>query len=203
MSDGNRCGGCRGTAGSDDGTGRREVLKRALGLSLGLTVAPGMALAQEDPAASRPEQGDLLVRVGDAARTPLAPGDISIGAAPTMAWAMDPVDGTVRSGSRLNRVLLLRLEPETLAAETRSRAADGVIAYTAICTHEGCEVVDWIAGELMLACPCHVSRFDPRDGARVIEGPAPRALPALPLAVAGGRLVVAQPFTARVGFDQA
>jgi rieske iron-sulfur protein len=143
------------------------------------------------------------VRVDDATRTPLAPGDIAPGAIQTMAWAMDPVDGTVRSGSRLNRVLLLRLEPEILTPETRLRAADGVVAYTAICTHTGCEVTEWLADELLLNCPCHVSRFDPRDAARVVDGPAPRALPALPLAVADGALVVAQPFTTRVGFEQA
>jgi rieske iron-sulfur protein len=33
----------------------------------------------------------------------------------------------------------------------------------------------------------------------VIDGPAPRALAALPLKVADGKLVVALPFTARVG----
>jgi Rieske Fe-S protein len=33
----------------------------------------------------------------------------------------------------------------------------------------------------------------------VIDGPAPRALAALPLKIADGRLVVAKPFTARVG----
>lgn len=204
MSGNDRCG-CgegRRTAGGGDGTGRREVLKRAIGLGLGLTIAPGTSFGQEDPASSRPKQGDLLIRFGDAARTPLAPGDISFDKAPTMAWAMDPADGTVRSGSRLNRILLLRLQPDTLESETRSRAADGVIAYTAICTHTGCEVTDWLAAELLLHCPCHVSSFDPRDGARVVDGPAPRALPALPLAIAGGTLVVAQPFTTRVGFEQ-
>jgi len=43
--------------------------------------------------------------------------------------------------------------------------------------------------------------FDPKDGARVVDGPAPRGLPALPLKVVEGKLVVAGPFTARVGFE--
>ena len=112
-----------------------------------------------------------------------------------MAWAMDPIDRTVRSGSRLNRVLLIRLDAGKLSPETRSRAADGVVAYTAICTHTGCEVVEWLAGEGVLHCPCHFSKFNPSDGARVVDGPAPRPLPALPLAIVDGRLVVAKPFT--------
>jgi Rieske Fe-S protein len=35
----------------------------------------------------------------------------------------------------------------------------------------------------------------------VKDGPAPRALPQLPLKVVDGVLVVAAPFTARVGFE--
>jgi Rieske Fe-S protein len=166
-------------------------------------VVPGAAWAQDDPALSRPKAGDLLVKVGDDTLTPLTPGDIPLSAAQTMVWAMEPESRTVRSGSRLNRLLLVRLDIDTLAAETRARSAEGVVAYTAVCTHTGCEVSDWVEAMQQLHCPCHASAFDPKDGARVVAGPAPRALPALPLAVADGRLVVAAPFTARVGFERA
>ena len=186
-----------------DGLARRAVLKGGLGLGICVSLAPAVALGQDDPAALRPKDGDLLVKEGDEAKKPLMPDDLAIGAAQTMAWAMDPIDRTVRSGSRLNRVLLIRLDAGTLSPETRSRAADGVVAYTAICTHTGCEVVEWLAGEGMLHCPCHFSKFNPSDGARVVDGPAPRPLPALPLAIADGRLVVAKPFTSRVGFETA
>ncbi len=184
---------------------RRQLLKCALGAGVGLIAAPRVAssFGQDDPASSRPKPGDLLVRVGDEARKPLSPDDIAAGAIQTMAWAMDATDGTVRSGSRLSRVLLLRLATDTLATETRARAADGVVAYTAICTHTGCEVIEWLPAEQLIQCPCHYSKFDPKDGARVIDGPAPRTLPALPLAIANGKLVVAQPFTTRVGFEPA
>src|SRR5256885_12395330 len=116
---------------------RRVLLKAALacGLSRG-------AAAQSDPAWLPPQPGDHLVRLGDAAKKPLTAADIPADAIQTAAWAMDPASGTLRSGTRLNQVLLLRLEPETLAAGTRARAADGVVAYTAICTHNGCEVDD-------------------------------------------------------------
>src|SRR5712692_7944292 len=124
---------------------RRAVLKAGLTLGLGLRVTSPLAALQEDQAAVRPKEGDLLVRLGDASKTPLTPNDIPLGARQTMAWALDPADKTVRSGSRLNQLLLLRLDPEKLTAETRSRAADGVVAYTAICTHNGCDVEDWLA----------------------------------------------------------
>jgi Rieske Fe-S protein len=181
------------------GVGRRAVLKGGVALVLSGARNAG---AQSDAASIRPKEGDLLVRVGDTAARPLTPGDIVVGSAQTMAWPLDPIDGTVRSGSRLNRILLVRFDAVELSPETRSRAADGVVAYTAICTHTGCEVIDWRADEQLLHCPCHYSRFDPKDNARVVDGPAPRTLPALPLQTIDGKLVVAKPFVTRVGFEQ-
>ena len=171
---------------------RRTVLLAGLGVALG----------QSDAASSRPKAGDLFVKAGDAAKTPLTPRDISAGAPQMLAWPMDPADRGVRSASRLNQVILLRLDPESLTAETRARAVDGVVAYSAICTHTGCDVDDWEPFARLLACQCHSSQFDPRDGAKVIDGPAPRPLPALPLKIVDGRLVVAQPFTAAIAFEK-
>jgi rieske iron-sulfur protein len=174
-----------------------QIARRTL-LMAGL----GLALRQIDAGSSRPQAGDLFVKPGDATKSPLRPGDIPIGTAQTLVWPMDSSNGTVRSGSRLNQVILLRLDPETLSLETRARAADGVVAYTSICTHTGCDVDDWEPSARLLACQCHSSQFDPRDGAKVIDGPAPRPLPALPLKIVDGKLAVAQPFTAPVGFEK-
>src|SRR2546422_2139264 len=178
---------------------RRQALKAGLGL--GLTLTSRLGTSQDDPASVRPKESDLLVKMGDSEKTALTPADIPLGAMQTLAWAMDPADHTVRSGSRLNQLLLLRFDPEKLAPETRSRSADGVVAYTLICTHNGCDIDDWLAGDQNLSCSCHSSTFDPKDGAKVVDGPAPRPLPALPLKVVDGKLVVAKPFTARVGFE--
>jgi rieske iron-sulfur protein len=172
---------------------RRTLLKAALALGLGA--------GQVDPAASRPRADDFVVRAGDASRRRLASDDIPLGAQQTLAWAMD-ADGTVRSGSRLNQLILVRLDPASMTAETKARAADGVVAYTSICTHTGCDVDDWQPDERLLACQCHSSLFDPRDGAKVVDGPAPRPLPALPLKVVDGVLVVAGAFTAAVAFEK-
>jgi len=172
-------------------------------VGLGLCLTPRAAIGQEGPESVRPKDGDLLVKAGDSMKKPLTPDDIRRGAPPILAWAMDPKDGTVRSGSRLNQVLLVRLSPDRLSAPTKSRAVDGVVAYAAICTHTGCEVDDWLAAEQILHCPCHGSKFDPTDGAKVVEGEAPRPLPALPLKINRGRLLIAGPFTARVGFQSA
>ena len=184
------------------GVGRRRILEGGIGLGLGLCLAPCVAIGQSDPASMQPKEGDFLVKGDKSSLQPLTPADVPLNAAPTSAWAMDPAASTVRSGSRLNALILLRFPPARLSARSQSRAADGVVAYTAICTHNGCDVDDWLADRFVLSCSCHESEFDPRDAARVVDGPAPRALPALPLKIVDGTLVVARPFTAPVGFER-
>ncbi len=60
------------------------------------------------------------------------------------------------------------------------------VAYSAICTHEGCIVA---FGNGQLACPCHGSIFDPANNARVVNGPARRPLPKIPVEVRRGEVV--------------
>jgi Rieske Fe-S protein len=181
---------------------RRSVLKGAAGAVLELTLLHVTGFAQDDPLSVRPKPGDLLVRAADSAGTPLTVADVPPGP-PVVAWPMDPVERVVRKGSRFNQVLVLRLDPTKLSAQTQARAADGVVAYSTICPHSGCDVAEWIADEQLLVCTCHSSTFDPKDGARVTDGPAPRNLPALPLTISDGMLVVAAGFTDRVGFEVA
>jgi len=179
---------------------RRAVLKACVAAGVCGRVRVAASASQDDPLSLRPQAGDRLVRAGDDARAPLGADAITRGAAPTVAWPMD-AEGRVRSGSRFNQLLLLRFDADALAPDTLARAADGVVAYSGICTHSGCDVDDWQPGEQIMSCSCHLSAFDPRDGAKVVDGPAPRPLPALPLAIVDGRLSVAKPFTARVGFQ--
>jgi rieske iron-sulfur protein len=182
--------------------GRGIARRTALRIGLGLIAAPRLAAAQEEPARERPKPGDLLVKVGADHPKPLTPTDLALGGPQIIAWPMDPKDQTVRDGSRLNKVLLLRLDPAGFDDATKARAADGVVAYSAICPHAGCEVTKWLADVQRLECPCHFSQYDPKVAALVVGGPSPRALPALPLKSVDGRLVVAKPFTARAGFQQ-
>jgi rieske iron-sulfur protein len=182
------------------GVGRRAIIEGGIGFGLGLCLAPRV-FGQSDAASMFPKAGDLLVKAGDANARPLTSADIALNDAPTTAWAMDPADKTVRNGSRLNAILIVRLEPARLSESSRAHAAEGIVAYTTVCTHSGCEVSDWLADDQILSCPCHDSLFDPKDDGRVVDGPAPRVLPALPLKVVESKLMVAAPFTSRVGFD--
>jgi rieske iron-sulfur protein len=180
--------------------GRRSLLKGTIPICIGV-FAPELAFGQDDPRSSRPKEGDMFVKTTDSRMTPLTAEDLTVGAGQTIAWPFDPVEKILRNGSRLNQVLLLKLEQEKLSPETKLRSADGVVAYTAICTHSGCEVDAWLSDEQLLYCPCHDSKFDPRDGAKVVDGPAPRVLAALALGISGGRLIVTKPYTSRVGFE--
>jgi Rieske Fe-S protein len=107
----------------------------------------------------------------------------------------------------LNEVLVVRLDPAELDDETRARAADGIVAYSAVCSHAGCPVTGWVKGAAgdkdVCKCFCHNSEFDPRNSAQVVFGPAQRRLAALPLATADGSLTVAAGFVGKVGAQQA
>jgi Rieske Fe-S protein len=172
---------------------RREVLAAASALGVS-------AVASAEPADERPKEGDYLVAVNATTSDGLSPKDI---AAPLIAWPMEPSARLVRNGSRLNKVLLVRLDPETLAGPTRDRAADGIVAYSAICPHAGCEVDGWIDEQKILECPCHNSKYNPREGAAIVEGPTTRGLAALPLKVVNDKLAVAKPFIGRLGIAPA
>jgi len=70
--------------------------------------------------------------------------------------------------------------------------ADGLIAFSKLCTHVGCPVGLYQADEHLLLCPCHQSTFDVLDGARPVFGPATRSLPQLPLGIDDEGYVVAE-----------
>jgi Rieske Fe-S protein len=176
---------------------RRDILAVLCVLGLDLAAEDIPALGQ--PASERPTEGDFLVTIESEKPDPLKPEDIPIGGPLVLAWPMDPAAHTVRKDSRLNKILLVRLDPMTLVGATRDRSAEGVVAYSAICPHAGCEVNGWVADQQIFECSCHYSHYNPREGAAVIDGPASRSLPALALKIVDGKLAVAKPFTARVG----
>jgi Rieske Fe-S protein len=180
---------------------RRAVLQAALGTGLGLLL-PEIAAAQTDPRNLRPQEGDRFVfaegeRKGAAIMLP----DVPVRATPINAYPQDAASGTVRDGSRLNQVMFMRLPESELAETTRKLAPQGVVAYSAVCTHAGCDAWAWQGDRNTLKCPCHDSEFDLKDGARVTVGPATRRLAALPLKIVDGALVAGGSFIGRVGFQ--
>jgi rieske iron-sulfur protein len=187
-----------------DGTARRAVLCGCLAVAVTGLPRPSRADEADDPArAARPRKGDLLVYFdGDHEGQVIKPEDLKVGDPSFFAWAFDPQKKVPRDGSRLNMVLMVRLDPATIAPAEKPRAAEGIVAFSAICTHQQCPVAEWLSETRDFRCPCHQSVYDPSKAAQVVGGPAPRPLPALPLVISGGELQVAGPFDGRVGGEK-
>lgn len=183
--------------------GRRRAL---LGGLIGWVLSPlwlrskTARAATDDPTKMRVQPGDQLVfKSGERKGEAIALADVVEGAKQLIGYPYDPVNDVVRKGTRLNQILLIRLPEDEYTDEVRARAVDGVIAYSAICTHQNCPVTAWHPDHEQFICPCHETHYDPKNGGRVVSGPAKRALPALPLTVKDGVLVAAGGLTGKVG----
>ena len=189
------------------GLGRRSLIKRSLGLSLGLVgLSPILLLGDLGPL-----PGDDLKKTGwkagsrlvtDPGDRPIRPEDLEVGAvAQTLpefpAGKVRHLDDVAKDA-----VLLIRLRPEefNLDAERLSWTHEGIIAFSKICSHMGCAVALYEQQTKHLLCPCHQSTFDVTRAAKVIFGPAARPLPQLNITVdEEGYLVAAAPFNEAVG----
>ncbi len=172
---------------------RRRVFQiAAAGVAAGLA---GLGI----PAHAAPAAGDRLV-LDDVEGDPVAlkVGDLKVGK-PVVAFAFDAATKAVRNDSRLHKITLIKFEESQLDEQTRALSAGGVLAFSAICTHQACEVKTWLAKDQALVCFCHSTKFLPLEAGKVSDGPAPRALPTLPLKLEGEQIVVAGEFSARPG----
>jgi rieske iron-sulfur protein len=187
---------------------RRGLLVAAVAAGIGVAVSSAVRAQEDAPGADeRPQKADLLVFTeGERAGKVIKPDDVPLGGPPVHAWPMDPGTRVVRSGSRLNELLVLRLDPAEFDDDTRSHATDGIVAYSAICSHAGCPITEWVkaseSDKDVFKCACHNSEYDPRHSAEVVFGPAPRRLAALPLATFDGAIAVAAKFVGKVGAQQ-
>ncbi|CAB4746373.1 unannotated protein [freshwater metagenome] len=190
------------------GLGRRSLIKRSLGLSLGLVGLSPLLLLRD----LGPLPGDSLNKtswkagtrlVTDPGDRPIKPEDLEVGAVAQVLPAMLPgQDHRTLSDIGKDAVLLIRLRPEefNLDAERLSWTHEGIIAFSKICSHMGCAVALYEQQTKHLLCPCHQSTFDVTRAAKVLFGPAARPLPQLALALdAEGYLVAKQPFNEAVG----
>ena len=183
---------------------RRNLMRAAGTLAITCFAGGCIPIARADDKDTRPVPGNRLVRADvEGAVTPLRVADIALNGKPLLAYPYTPASKVVRDGSRLNKIALIRLDPASLSGEMAKRAVDGVLAFSAICTHQGCDVTEFLAKENALMCFCHFSKFDVMNAGSVTAGPAPRNLPYLPLAAEGGELVVAQEFSATPGVKKA
>jgi ubiquinol-cytochrome c reductase iron-sulfur subunit len=189
------------------GLGRRPLIKRSLGLALGLSgLTPLLLLRDLGPLPKEELQktswkaGTRLVT--DPGDRPIKASDLEVGAvAQTLPELAAGEERTLNNIGK-DAVLLIRLRPEdfNLDDERLSWTHEGIIAFSKICSHMGCAVALYEQQTKHLLCPCHQSTFDVTRAAKVIFGPAARPLPQLAITVdAEGYLVAQAPFTEPVG----
>src|SRR5437879_9162006 len=94
--------------------GRRAVLGLALSIGLGLPVADLIAAEQDDARKARPQTNDRFVFAsGNRKREVITLADLPDGGPPLTAYPVEPRTHVVRDDSRLNQVLLVRLDPRS------------------------------------------------------------------------------------------
>ncbi|MDM7324634.1 MAG: Rieske 2Fe-2S domain-containing protein [Thermus sp.] len=186
---------------------RRLFLKTAIGTGIGLSLVSAFYVGaslrpkvEVTPEKEPLKPGDILVYAqGGGAAKPIRLEELKPGDPFLLAYPMDPKTEVVKSGEAKNTILVVRYNPEELSPEVAQHAVEGVVAFSAVCTHLGCIVSQWIADKKAGLCPCHGGVFDFAHGAKVIAGPPPRPVPQLPLKVEGGVLVAAGEFLGEVG----
>jgi ubiquinol-cytochrome c reductase iron-sulfur subunit len=189
------------------GLGRRPLIKRSLGLALGLVGLSPVLLLRDLGPLPKMELSQTSWRSGtrlvtDPGDRPIKPSDLEVGAVAQVLPEL--AKGRERTLADIGKdaVLLIRIRPQDfqLSPEKLSWTHEGIIAFSKICSHMGCAIALYEQQTKHLLCPCHQSTFDVTRGAKVIFGPAARPLPQLALSLdAEGYLVAKQPFAEPVG----
>jgi thiosulfate dehydrogenase (quinone) large subunit len=137
---------------------RREALAQALGFTTAVTGAiAGVSLLFRGAVPARPIASKAAPGTVVADSTALAAGDA------------------------------LSVTADGLPALVIRGADGGLTAFSAVCTHAGCDVA-WRDGEIR--CPCHHARFDPATG-EPTKGPAREPLTVLEVVERDGKIVLA------------
>lgn len=148
-----------------------------------------------------PAEGDRLVFMeGDDEGKPITADRLAVDGEPVVAVPADPATGAARTGARFNKIVMVKMAPDDISADIKDQTVDGVVALSAICTHQACTVNGWNKDEKALLCFCHGSQFYPGQGGKVAKGPARKRLPLLPIKVGeNGTYVVAAPLVGKPG----
>ena len=186
----------------ETGLPRRSLLKRSLGLSLGLLALPAVVelrdlgpLPENKLRTTLWDKNSPLLHADTG--KPVKLGDLEVGSFTTVV--PKPVDEMSPEDYAKAPVLLLRLKPglnQPLPGRENWAYQDHV-AYSKICTHVGCPVGLYQKQSHKLLCPCHQSTFLVPEGCKVVFGPAARRLPQLPITVNDKGEFIAQ-----AGFDE-
>jgi Rieske Fe-S protein len=114
-------------------------------------------------------------------------------AAPVVAFLVPPKSTATASGGKVLAGTLAdiplgkgKVVPMGSKPAIVINTAQGVVAYSAICTHLGC-IVAYDDLSSTIVCPCHDGRFSPANGS-VVSGPPPAPLPSVAVSVEGDQV---------------
>jgi Rieske Fe-S protein len=181
---------------------RRSLMIGGAGLLMGLSLRPSAVEAAKKPDRLPPQVGDrLMITRGAHKNEFLRPELLALNQKPFEGFPYGVEDDVLRRRNRFNRLLFVRVDPEAIDAKVAPRAAQGVLVYSAICTHTGCTIKSWVAENQHFRCHCHLSEFAVLKGGSVRGGPARAPLPMLGVAIDDeGYVVVAEAFNRKPGF---
>lgn len=186
--------------------GRRDLLKGcafvgtaalvSAGGSLNAFAAGGRGLQPQPPGA--PQRGDTFVYSdGPNKGKEVMVADIVLDAPPITVQAKDET-GTVRESEKAT-VLLYRVAPDNFPIDIKGDTVNGVIAFSAVCTHKGCMITDWDAANKQFVCPCHKAEFDPIQGGTNTGAMKTRDLPQIPVKDHDGKLMIGDAIVSWIG----
>ncbi|MFK7853499.1 MAG: Rieske 2Fe-2S domain-containing protein [Granulosicoccus sp.] len=188
---------------------RRELIK--VGAAVASSTAIGISSTQSqaastaneiDPATKLyPQPGDRIqVANGELKDQFVKVDTLVLNAMGVEGFPYDPNANVLRRKNRLNRLLVLRLDPDEMDDATREKSAEGVVVYSALCTHRSCTIKSWMEEERHMRCHCHLSEFAALSEGSVKGGPARKQLPMVPVTVDGeGYIVATDGFTRKPG----
>lgn len=176
---------------------RRSVAKAAIGVG-GISAIAGLAvpLSGLTETAERGFKGDLYgdgIFLVDENGDRITEDALEFGTRITVFPETNPGAGDAPT-------LLGRYNEDEYAPPTElAFTVNGYAAYSKVCTHAGCMVSEQ-EEDGTLVCPCHFANYDPRRGAEVTGGPAPRPLPQLPITISSdGYLMATGGFEGPIG----
>lgn len=171
-------------------TTRRRFLKSAIAVSAGafaLAFAlPAFAIKTHSLGRKSVSSGDKLVfAMGEQAGQPVNANQMTVNEG-VQVYPSGKTDPN-------NLVELVKLQ---------GSGANNVVAFSAICTHLGCTIYAQLTAQGMMHCPCHGSQFNPNEDGKVVQGPASRPLPNLPITVGDdGTITVSGSFSGPIGVE--
>ncbi|MFC5146382.1 ubiquinol-cytochrome c reductase iron-sulfur subunit [Streptomyces aureoversilis] len=170
--------------------GRRKLIRNTMFGALALVPLSGVVLLRDlGPLPGTKlrktawSEGKMLINQNTL--QPLRPEDIQVGSLTfAMPEGMKEEDHDFQKEIAKAALMIVRLRPENIKDKRElDWSADGIVAFSKICTHVGCPISLYEQQTHHVLCPCHQSTFDLSDGGRVIFGPAGHALPQLRIKV--------------------